>query len=256
MKVVLFCGGRGLRWAGSGMDMPKALAPIGERPLIWHVMSTYSGSGFREFVVCLGHLGSQVVRYFQEAAGARRDGEGRVEVRLSPGTTWQVWLVETGEDAQTGGRLAAAAHLLDGRRFLASYGDGVADLDLREVVGFHARHGRLATLTAARPHSEFGVLELGGEGQVRSFVEKPPLRSWVNGGFFVFERDVLGLLDEGPLESGLLPRLAGLGELMAYRTTRFWACVDTLKQSVELDRMVREGRAPWLHPSGAIALSS
>jgi glucose-1-phosphate cytidylyltransferase len=256
MKVVLFCGGRGLRWSAGGAESPKVLARIGDRPLVWHVMSTYSRSGFREFVICLGHLGDQIVRHFEEAAGARRDADGRVTLRVGPGVTWDVWLRETGQEAQTGGRLMAVARLLDGRRFLASYGDGVADLDVRELVGFHARHRRMATLTAARPRSPFGMLEIDPAGRVCSFVEKPLLPGWVNGGFFVFEPEVLPALDQGPLESGVLPRLAEWGELVAYRTTRFWACVDTPKESAELDRMVREGTAPWLHPPGVTALSS
>jgi glucose-1-phosphate cytidylyltransferase len=230
VKVVLFCGGKGSRWTRHGDEVPKALAPIGDRPLIHHVMQVYLAAGFDDFILCLGHKGETIRRYFESAPAPQ---------------PCRVQLVDTGEETQTGGRLRAVAPLLTGSRFLASYGDGVADLDVAELLDFHLRHGRLATLTAVRPRSQFGILELAADSSVASFVEKPLLQNWVNGGFFIFEPGILDRLDEGPLEDGLLSGLAREGELMAFRLERFWACLDTYKDQILLDELWQQGRAPW-----------
>ncbi len=245
MKVVLFCGGKGTRWARSEDDVPKALAPIGDRPIIWHVMNVYSQSGFDDFVLCLGHQAEKIVRYFVEA-GAREDRDaGELIVTAGPRTRWRVRLVDTGRETQTGGRLRAVAGYLGTERFMASYGDGLARLDVADVVRFHQAHGRLATLTAVRPASQFGILQLGADGRVQSFVEKPRLKEWVNGGFFVLEPQVLEILDEGPLENGPLARLALADQLVAYRTEDFWACLDTYKDLATLEQLWQKGDAPW-----------
>lgn len=244
MKVVLFCGGKGTRWARSEDDVPKALAPIGDRPIVWHVMNVYSLSGFDDFVLCLGHQAEKIVRYFVEA-GARRDRAGGLIVDAGPRTRWRVRMVDTGPETQTGGRLRAVAGQLGSERFMASYGDGLARIDIADVVRFHEAHGRLATLTAVKPTSQFGILQLGADGRVQSFVEKPRLKEWVNGGFFVLEPQVLELLDDGPLENGPLSRLAQLDQLVAYQTDDFWACLDTYKDLAMLEQLWRKGDAPW-----------
>jgi glucose-1-phosphate cytidylyltransferase len=244
MKTVLFCGGKGTRWTRSDDDGPKALAMIGERPIIWHVMSVYSVSGFNDFVLCLGHKGDRITRYFEEQ-GLTLGADGRGELEPVPGVTWRIELVDTGAETQTGGRLRRVADRLDGERFMASYGDGVAALDIGELIRFHAGHGRLATLTAVRPRSQFGILQLGPDTMVQSFLEKPQIEDWVNGGFFVFEPGVLDLLDESPLESGPLGTLARHGQLMAYKTSDYWACLDTYKDKIEIEELWLSGAAPW-----------
>lgn len=244
MKTVLFCGGKGTRWTRSEEDGPKALAMIGERPIIWHVMSVYSASGFNDFVLCLGHKGDRITRYFEEQ-GMTRDGQGAHQFEPLPGITWRVELVDTGAETHTGGRLQRVAERLHCERFMASYGDGVADLDIAELIRFHAGHGRLATLTAVRPRSQFGLLQLDENRAVQSFLEKPQMRDWVNGGFFVFEPEVLEMLDEGPLESGVLAALARAGQLMAYQTSNYWACLDTYKDKIEIEELWMSGKAQW-----------
>jgi glucose-1-phosphate cytidylyltransferase len=244
MKVVLFCGGKGTRWARAEDDIPKALAPIGDRPIIWHVMNVYSLSGFDDFVLCLGHQAHKIVRYFIES-GARQDRDPAELIVRAGARSWRVRLVDTGQETQTGGRLGAVAGYIGRERYMASYGDGLARLDLADLLRFHVAHGRLATLTAVRPASQFGILELSPEGRVQSFVEKPRLKEWVNGGFFVFEPEVLDLLDEGPLENGPLSQLSREDQLVAYRTDDFWACLDTYKDVIMLDQLWRKGDAPW-----------
>jgi glucose-1-phosphate cytidylyltransferase len=243
--VALLCGGKGTRWSGDGEEVPKALARLGDRPIIWHVMNVYSRAGFHDFVLCLGHQGEQIVRYFHAEASGTGDADDQVLVQRPGGVTWRVRLADTGQETQTAGRLAAVADLVDGSRFMASYGDGIAALDVADLLRFHVSHGRLATLTAVQPRSQFGLLRINGDGAVDSFEEKPRLKEWINGGFFVFEPRILDYLDDGALEVGPFSALASQGELMAYRTTGFWACLDTYKDKIELDELAQRGNAHW-----------
>jgi glucose-1-phosphate cytidylyltransferase len=245
MKVVLFCGGKGTRWARTEDDVPKALAPIGDRPILWHVMQVYALSGFDDFILCLGHQGQRVASYFASAAARADTDPHELIVPAGSGQRWRVRLADTGAETQTGGRLRAVAGHLGKERFMASYGDGLARIDIADLLRFHVARGRLATLTAVRPNSQFGILEISSDGGVRSFVEKPPLHEWVNGGFFVFEPDVLQWTDDGPLESGALSRLSSADQLSAYQTSEFWACLDTYKDLITLEELWRKGDAPW-----------
>jgi glucose-1-phosphate cytidylyltransferase len=245
VKVALLCGGKGTRWSGDGEEAPKALARLGQRPVVWHVMEVYSRAGFTDFVLCLGHNGQQIAAYFESQAARAGEGPDEVMVEHESGQTWRVHLADTGQETQTASRLAAVSPLFEGGSFMASYGDGVAALDVGDLLRFHVAHGRLASLTAVQPRSQFGLLQISGEGTVESFIEKPRLKEWINGGFFVFEPGVVDYLDEGPLEDGPLSRLAAAGELMAYRTTRFWACLDTYKDRIELDELASKGNPPW-----------
>jgi glucose-1-phosphate cytidylyltransferase len=263
MKVVLFCGGKGTRWTGNGDEGPKVLARIGDRPIIWHVMSIYSVSGFNDFILCLGYKANHIVRYFEDVSYGRDQETGALLVRPHAGVVWRVHLEDTGADTSTGGRLRAVGRLLGGDRFLCSYGDGLADLDIASLISFHDEHTRLATLTAVRPRSQFGILQLDGAGRVESFIEKPRLQDWINGGFFVFEPEVLHRLDDGPLEEGPLEGLARDGELIAYCSNGFWACLDTYKDMLVLNEIWQKGDTPWsswtrkAHQlSGATAASS
>jgi glucose-1-phosphate cytidylyltransferase len=227
--VVILCGGRGTRLQEHTHAIPKALVEIGGRPILWHVMQLYASHGFGDFVLCTGYLGDQVRDFAraQAPAGAR------------------VRCIDTGLETPTGGRIALVADAL-GDTFCATYADGVADLDLRALLRFHADHGALATMTVVRPALPFGVTELDGNGRVTGFQEKPRSAQWVNGGFFCFQPGVLGRLrEDSVLEREPLESLAAEGELRAYRHEGFWDCMDTYKDAVLLNDLWKSGEAPW-----------
>ncbi|MBK9165527.1 MAG: NTP transferase domain-containing protein [Acidobacteria bacterium] len=242
MKTVILCGGRGTRLNELGKAVPKALVEIGGRPIIWHLMRLYSAHGFHDFSLCLGHLGDKIRSYF----GSQDGNAGNVNFPVDGTETWNVSLYDTGEDTNTGGRIAKIADTLGSEeRFFVTYGDGLADVDTGGLLEFHKGHGKLATMTTIHPRSPFGIVELDGNGAVSSFREKPQLDVWINGGFFVFERKVLDLLVGDPvLEEGPLETLAAEGELMAYRHTGFWKCMDTYKDSLEFNALW-VADAPW-----------
>jgi glucose-1-phosphate cytidylyltransferase len=229
--VVILCGGRGTRLREHTQTIPKPLVEIGGRPIVWHVIRIYAEQGFRRFLLLTGHRGELIEAF------VRKD-------RLPPGI--QVECVATGEDTPTGGRLARAADRLSGGRFRLTYADGVADVDLAAQGDFHASHGALATMTVVRPELQFGVAQIGGDGIVEGFTEKPRFDGWINGGFFVFEPGVLEhVRDDSVLERDPLERLAAAGELRGFRHTGFWDCMDTYKDAVLLNDLWSDGRAPW-----------
>jgi len=211
--------------------VPKALVEIGGRPIVWHVIGIYAAQGFERFLLATGYLGEMV--------------EDFVEGESWPGGV-EVECVDTGLDTPTGGRIARLGERLAGGTFCATYADGVADVDLGAELAFHAAHEGLATVTVARPRLQWGVAELNGDGRVSGFVEKPRSEHWINGGFFCFEPGALAYLDEDSvLERQPLERLAGDGELHAFRHEGFWDCMDTYKDAVELNDLWASGDAPW-----------
>jgi glucose-1-phosphate cytidylyltransferase len=230
-SVVILCGGRGTRLVQQSASIPKPLVEIGGRPILWHVIQIYLAQRFERFLLLTGYKGEQIERFVTDAswpAGA------------------QIQCLATGEDTPTGGRLALAAGELGTRRFCATYADGVADVDLGALLAYHAEHRASATMTVVRPELQFGVAELGGDGLVRGFVEKPRSEHWVNGGFFCFEPSVLELLAaDSVLEREPLQRLAATGELRAFRHEGFWDCMDTYKDAVVLNDLWAAGGAPW-----------
>jgi len=233
-SVAILCGGRGTRLHARDGSIPKALVEIGGRPIVWHVIQIYAAHGFRRFVLLTGYLSSLIERF---AADTDWGSELVVEC------------VDTGIDTPTGGRVARAGSLgmlgADGR-FCLTYADGVADIDLGALIDSHGAHGVTATMTVVRPELPFGVAEMGGDGLVSGFVEKPVSERWVNGGFFCFEPEVLSALaDDSVLEREPLERLALEGRLAAYRHEGFWQCMDTYKDAARLDELWSEGRAPW-----------
>jgi glucose-1-phosphate cytidylyltransferase len=229
--VVILCGGRGTRLREHTQTIPKPLVEIGGRPILWHVIRIYAHQGFRRFILCVGHKGELIEEFVR--------GNG-----LPEGLA--IECVQTGEDTPTGGRIARVGDRIEGRRFCATYADGVADIDLRALVDFHRQHGALATVTVVQPQLQFGVARLNGDDLVAGFVEKPQFDGWINGGFFCFEPGVLDYLAEDSiLEREPLESLANDGELRAYRHTGFWDCMDTYKDAVLLNDLWEAGRAPW-----------
>lgn len=229
--VLILCGGRGLRLQEHTHTIPKPLVEIGGVPIVWHVVQLYAAAGFSEFVLLTGYLGEQV-----EAFVAGADWPQGATVRV----------LDTGLETPTGGRIAKARTAIGGRTFCATYSDGLADLDLVEVLRFHRAHGGLATMTVVQPRSQFGVTEIAGDGRVTGFKEKPRVEDWINGGFFCFEPGALEHIGEDDvLERAPLESLAAAGELRAYRHEGFWDCMDTYKDAVELNDLWESGEAPW-----------
>jgi glucose-1-phosphate cytidylyltransferase len=237
------------------------MIPIGGRPILWHVMDGFARHGHTRFILCLGHQGWAIKQYFLDYHLAAADFSlrlGRSPCVELHGTVseenWHVTLAETGADAMTGCRVKRVEKYLQGDDFLLTYGDGVADIDVKRLVGFHRSHGRLATVTAVRPPGRFGDLELDGSRVVR-FDEKPPLsRGRINGGFFVVRRRLLRRLPDDArlvLETGVLAQLARDGELMAYRHDGFWHPMDTSRDFRHLNDLWARGEAPWASPAGA-----
>jgi glucose-1-phosphate cytidylyltransferase len=229
--VVILCGGRGTRLREQTETVPKALVEIGGRPILWHVIGIYAAQGFERFLLATGYLGKAVEEFV--AAETWPDG---VEIEC----------VDTGLDTPTGGRVARLAERVDEGTFCVTYADGVADIDLGALLAFHAEHGGLATMTAVRPHLQWGVAELGEGGRVDGFAEKPRSEHWINGGFLCFEPGVFDYLDEqSVLEREPLTRLAAEGQLFAHRHEGFWDCMDTYKDAVVLNDLWAAGEAPW-----------
>ncbi len=256
LKVALFVGGRGTRLLGDESPLPKALFEVGDRPIVWHIMRSFMAAGMNRFVLLLGYRGDLIADYFihhapYESADvlvtAGSGGRPEVEV-IGPGDPgWEITLCPTGTDTEKGERLRMARrYLQDEPDFMATYGDGLSDIDIRGLADFHRSHGKIATVTAVRVNSQWGHLELDGGGLVTGLIEKPPLDGWVNGGFFVFKREVLDYLDPNDtLESNCLPRLAADGQLMAYRHEGFWTAMDTYKDNLALNQLWDSGVAPW-----------
>ena len=250
MKVVLLAGGIGSRLSEETVVRPKPMIEIGHRPILWHIMQHYAHFGHRDFIVCLGYRGDDVKRYFSESlsfADMTIDfGSGSVEVLDTPRNDWRVTLVDTGQSTQTGGRLQRVRRYLGDEPFLLTYGDGVSDVDLDDLVAFHRREGRTATVTAVRPPARFGKLTVE-RGKVTSFDEKPQIsEEWINGGYFVLEPEVFDHIP-GDVDFAHEPLtgLAAAGELSAYRHEGFWQCMDTIRDKMLLDSLWDSGRPPW-----------
>jgi len=251
MPVVILCGGAGTRLAEETEVRPKPLVEVGGRPILWHIMKHYSGYGFTEFVLALGHKGDQIKRYFLDyhAIGQNMTislHDGRVAPLDHNIERWTVHLVDTGEATLTGGRLRQLRPLIGGGTFMLTYGDGVGNIALDELLAFHRSRGGLVTLTAVRPPARFGALEFDGD-RICHFKEKSTLHEgWINGGFFVVEPRALDYIksdvmwEHAPMES-----LAAEGELFAYRHEAFWQCMDTLRDLRYLESLWDGGQAPW-----------
>ena len=252
MKVVILAGGVGSRLMEETTSRPKPMVEIGGKPILWHIMKYYSEYGFDEFVIALGYKGEFIKRWFLDYAALTSDlrihtGTGQVSTTTAHHENWSVELVDTGQHSGTAGRIRRLRHVIGSERFLLTWGDGVANVDLDELVAFHEGHGRHCTLTAVRPPARFGHLELSGE-VITSFSEKPQVgEGWINGAFFVCEPAVLDYIhsDEMMFERDPLEGLAKDAQLMAYRHYGFWQCMDTLRDRVYLDGLWARDDAPW-----------
>jgi glucose-1-phosphate cytidylyltransferase len=252
MKVVILAGGLGTRLAEETDVRPKPMVEIGGRPILWHIMKHYAHYGFKEFVVALGYKGDFIKRYFLDLRALQSDmsislKSGEVKTMNGHYDDWIIHLVETGLDTHTGGRLKHLEPWLRDAAFMMTYGDGVANVNLQELVRFHSSQKRMATVTAVRPPARFGELVFSGDLAVQ-FNEKAQIgEGWINGGFLVFEPTIFEYLS-GPksdLESEVLTRLAVNGQLAAYRHCGFWQCMDTLREKKLLENLWESGEAPW-----------
>ena len=231
VPVAILCGGRGTRLREETHAIPKALVEIGGKPILWHVVRIYAAQGFKRFLLLTGYLGEMI-----EAFVGTAEWDEPIEVRC----------LDTGEDTPTGGRVAKAASELDDSTFCLTYADGVADIDLGALLGFHDEKGTTATMTVVRPYSQWGIAVIDPSDRVEGFREKPRLDYWINGGFMCLEPGFLGWVDESSvLEREPLERAAAAGQLAAYRHEGFWECMDTYKDAVVLNDLWKGGDPPW-----------
>ena len=252
MKAVILAGGLGTRISEESSLRPKPMIEIGGRPILWHIMKIYSAHGVNDFIVCCGYKGYMIkeyfANYFLHMSDVTFDMEtNQMQIHERFAEPWKVTLVDTGEDTMTGGRLKRIAKYLDKDEFCLTYGDGVGDVDITELVGFHRKHGKKATVTAVQPAGRFGALDIKGT-KVSSFSEKPRGDgSFINGGFFVLSPDVINLIDGDQivLERGPLETLASRGHLEAYFHKGFWQPMDTLRDKSQLEELWSAGKAPW-----------
>ena len=254
MQVVLLCGGQGTRLREETEYRPKPLIDIGGKPILWHIMKLCAHSGFLEFVLCLGYRGNMLKEYFLNYEAMNSDfnislgSKSRVDyLGAHDEQNYQVKLVDTGLETLTGGRVKRVEKYINGDTFLVSYGDSLANVDLKKLVNFHRSHGKLATVTAVKPISRFGVLDIHSSGKVQHFAEKPTIDGWVSAGFFIFEKPFFKYLtgDESVLEREPLERLAREGQLMAYQHEGFFFAMDTYREYLYLNELWQSGKAPW-----------
>lgn len=252
MKVVILAGGLGSRLSEETVMRPKPMVEIGGKPLLWHIMGIYAAHGYRDFVVACGYKAEAIKEYFRNFYFINTDlvvnlRDGSASTLNSQSPDWRVTMVDTGLETQTGGRIRRLAPVLGSGTFMATYGDGLGDVDIPKLVAFHKAHGKLATVTAVRPPARFGGLVFRGD-QVAEFTEKPQAaEGWINGGFFVLEPGVMDYLegDDSIFERAPLENLARDGQLMAWRHTGFWQPMDTLREKQLLESLWASGRAPW-----------
>jgi glucose-1-phosphate cytidylyltransferase len=255
MKVVIFAGGLGTRISEETETRPKPMVNIGGRPILWHIMKIYSQFGFNEFIVCLGYKGYLIKEYFMHYYLHNSDitievGNNKLEVHNTNTESFRVTLVETGLNTKTAGRLKKVQKYIGDEDFMLTYGDGVADININELIAFHKKHGKVATVTAIQPEARFGGMVLDKDGKVVHFKEKPTGDGkWINGGFFVLKPSVFKYLEkdveEVMWEDAPMEDLANNGQLIAYRHQGFWKCMDAMRDKIELESLWQNNQAKW-----------
>jgi glucose-1-phosphate cytidylyltransferase len=255
MKVVIFAGGLGTRISEETDARPKPMVEIGGKPILWHIMKTYSSFGYNDFIVCLGYKGYVIkeyfVNYFLHNADLTVDlGNNDVSFHNSNSEKFKVTLVDTGLSTKTAGRLKAIKPYLDNEDFMLTYGDGVSNVDIDKLVAFHKQNNKTVTVTAIQLDARFGGMDLDANGQVVSFREKAKDEcKWINGGFFVLKPDVFKYLDgdmsDVMWEDDPLEKITADGQLVAYQHTGFWKCMDALRDKIELETYWQNGQAKW-----------
>ncbi|MFP5040093.1 glucose-1-phosphate cytidylyltransferase [Parasediminibacterium sp. JCM 36343] len=255
MKVVIFAGGLGTRISEETGTRPKPMVEIGGKPIIWHIMKGYAAHGYNEFIICLGYKGYIIKEYFMHYFLHNSDitidvANNQMEVHGTNSENFKVTLVETGATTKTAGRLKKVQKYIGNEPFMLTYGDGVADLDISNLVNFHLKHGKLATVTAVNLEARFGGMDVDADGKVLAFREKAKDEGkWINAGFFVLSPDIFkyleGNMEEMMWEDNPLEQLANAGELVAYHHHGFWKCMDALRDKIELEALWQENNAPW-----------
>ncbi len=257
MKVVIFCGGKGTRLREETEFRPKPMLPIGNHPILWHIMKIYAAQGHQDFILPLGYKGEMIKDFFRNYQWLTNDVTLRLGRRASCAfhnhtdtVDWSVTLADTGENTLTAGRLKRVEHYLgNANHFFLTYGDGVGNVDVNAALAFHKKHGKILTVTAVHPPGRFGEMGMASDAAVTEFNEKPQVEAgWINGGFFVASRKLFDYLDDSDnlmLEQGPMSRLVADAQLMAYKHSGFWQPMDTFTEYTLLNRLWSEGKAPW-----------
>ncbi len=254
MKVVLFCGGQGTRLREETEYRPKPLVEVGGKPILWHIMKLFAHHELRDFVLCLGYRGNMIKEYFLNYEAMNNDfticlgNAYKLQYHnMHSEQDYAVTLADTGLETMTGGRLKQISQYIDDDLFMVSYGDGVADIDIPALISFHKSHGKIATVTAVRPFSRFGILNISDREEVLDFTEKPQVDGWASVGFFVFNREIFNYLggSDCVLEQEPLEKLAKDGQLMAYRHHGFFYAMDTYREYKYLNELWESKNAPW-----------
>ena len=254
MKVVILAGGRGTRISEETETIPKPMVEIGGKPVLWHIMKTYSHYGFNDFVLCLGYKGYVIKEYFSHYFLHMTDltidmASNNTKIHSQFSEPWKVTLVDTGLDTMTGGRLQRVQNYLENKPFLMTYGDGLANIDIKAAIESHKKNNALATITAVQPLGRFGSLNINTSSKVESFFEKPKGDNvWINAGYFILEPKIFDYIrggDASVWEKEPLEKLASDGQLSAFKHSGFWKPMDTLRDKIELENMWKTGKAPW-----------
>lgn len=253
MKVVLLAGGLGTRLSEETQIKPKPMVEIGDKPILWHIMKIFSSYGFNEFVICLGYKGYYIKEYFANYFLHQSDvtidlSSNSIQIHQSQAEPWKITMVDTGNESMTGGRIKRIEKHIGNERFLLTYGDGVGNVNIEELIKYHQDHGKMLTVTAVQPSGRFGALNIDQHQMVTSFLEKPKGDgSWINGGFFVCEPGVFKYIDgdTSVWEREPMEQIARDHEMAAFKHTGFWKPMDTLRDKMELDAEWNRGSAPW-----------
>jgi len=255
MKVVLLAGGFGTRLSEETDTKPKPMLQIGTKPILWHIMKLYSKYGFNEFVILLGYKGYYIKEYFANYFLHQNNvtidiTNGQIDMHKNISEPWKVTLLDTGLNSMTGGRVKRAQDFIANKPFMLTYGDGVADVNISELLTFHKSHGKAMTLTSAQLEGRFGAINIGNDNRVNEFIEKPKGdNNWVNAGFFVCEPKVLDYITDGDgtiFEDAPLTNLSKDGEVYTYKHYGFWMPMDTLRDKIKLNEMYQSGNTPWM----------